>query len=36
MIEILRPSTEHITTPIADEDNYAYCQSRGAHQIKHI
>ena len=29
-------SAEHITTPLADEGNYTYCQSRGAHNIKHI
>ena len=34
MSHILRMSTEHITAPLADEDNYAYCQSRGAHNIK--
>ena len=28
---ILRTSTEHITAPLADEGNYAYCQSTGAH-----
>ena len=36
MSHIIRTGTEHITTPLADEDNYAYCQSRGAHNIKHI
>ena len=36
MSHILRTSTEHITAPLADEDNYAYCQYRGAHNIKHI
>ena len=36
MSHILRTSTKHITAPIADEGNYAYCQSRGAHNIKHI
>ena len=29
-------STEHITAPLADEGNYVYWQSRGAHNIKHI
>ena len=36
MSRILQTNTEHITTPLADEGNYAYCQSRGAHNIKHI
>ena len=36
MSHILRTNTEHITAPLADEGNYAYCQSRGAHNIKHI
>ena len=36
MSHILRTSTEHITALLADEENYAYCQSRGAHNIKHI
>ena len=36
MSHILRTSTEHITAPLADGGNYAYCQSRGAHNIKHI
>ena len=35
MPHILRTSTEHITAPLVDEGNYAYCQSRGAHNIKH-
>ena len=25
-----------ITAPLADQGNYAYCRSRGAHDIKHI
>ena len=36
MSNILRMSTEHITAPLADEGNYVYWQSRGAHNIKHI
>ena len=36
MSHILRTSTEHITAPLTDQGNYAYCQSRGAHNIKHI
>ena len=36
MSNILRMSTEHITAPLADEGNYAYCQSRGAHNINGI
>ena len=36
MSHIFRTSTEHITAPLADEGNYAYCQFRGAHNIKHI
>ena len=36
MSHILRTSTEHITAPLDDEGNYAYYQSRGAHNIKHI
>ena len=36
MSHILQTSTEHITASLADESNYAYCQSRGAHNIKHI
>ena len=35
MFHILRTSTEHITAPLTDEDIYAYCQSSGAHNIKH-
>ena len=30
---LCRTSTEHITAPLADEGNYAYYQSRGAHNI---
>ena len=33
---MLRTSTEHITEPLAKEGNDAYCQSSGAHNIKHI
>ena len=33
MTHILRTSTEHKTASLADEDNYAYCQSSGAHNI---
>ena len=36
MSNILRTSTEDITAPLADEGNYAYCQSSGAHNIKHM
>ena len=36
MSHILRTSTEHKTAPLADEGNSAYCQSSGAHNIKHI
>ena len=36
MSHILRTSTEHKTTSLADEGNSAYCQSSGAHNIKHI
>ena len=36
MTHILRTSTEHKTASLADEDNYAYFQSSGAHNIKHI
>ena len=36
MSHILRPSTEHKTAPLADERNFAYCQSSGAHNIKQI
>ena len=31
-----KDGTEHKTASLADEGNYAYCQSRGAHNIKHI
>ena len=34
MSHILRTSTEHKTASLADEGNYAYCQSSGAHNIK--
>ena len=34
MSHILR--TEHETASLADEGNSAYCQSSGAHNIKHI
>ena len=33
---ISRTSTEHKTASLADEGNSAYCQSSGAHNIKHI
>ena len=33
---IFRMSTEHKTASLADEGNSAYCQSNGAHNIKHI
>ena len=36
MTHILRTSTEHKTASLADEGNSAYCQSSGAHNIKHI
>ena len=36
MSYILRTSTEHKTASLADEGNSAYCQSSGAHNIKHI
>ena len=36
MSHILRTSTEHKTASLADEGNSAYCQSSGAHNIKHI
>ena len=36
MSHILRTSTEHKTASVADEGNSAYCQSSGAHNIKHI
>ena len=35
MFHILRTSTEHKTASLADEGNSAYCQSSGAHNIKH-
>ena len=35
MSHILRTSTERKTTSPADEGNSAYCQSSGAHNIKH-
>ena len=31
----IKDITEHITTQLADEGNYAYYQSRGDHNIKH-
>ena len=34
--DILRTSTEHKTASLADEGSSAYCQSSGAHTIKHI
>ena len=36
MSHILRTSTENITAPLAEDGNYVYCQSRGAHNIKRI
>ena len=36
MSHILRTSTEHKTASLADEGNSTYCQSSGAHNIKHI
>ena len=36
MSHILRTSTEHKTASLADEGNSAYCQSSGAHNIRHI
>ena len=36
MTHILRTSTEHRTASLAYEGNSAYCQSSGAHNIKHI
>ena len=34
MSHILRTITVHNTAPLADEDNYAYWQSSGTHNIK--
>ena len=36
MTHFLRTSTEHKTASLADEGNSAYCQSSGAHNIKHM
>ena len=36
MSHILHTSTVHKTASLADEGNFAYCQSSGAHNIKHI
>ena len=36
MSPILHKSTVHKTASLADEGNSAYCQSSGAHNIKHI
>ena len=36
MTHILHTSTVHKTASLADEGNSAYCQSTGAHNIKHI
>ena len=36
MSHILHTSTVHKTALLADEGNSAYCQSSGAHNIKHI
>ena len=35
MTHILHASTVHKTASLADEVNSAYCQSSGAHNIKH-
>ena len=35
MTHILHTSTVHKTASLADKDNSAYCQSSGAHNIKH-
>ena len=35
MTHILHTSTVHKTASLADEGNSAYCQSSGAHNIKH-
>ena len=38
-LDVTHLTNEHRThhcTPLADEGNYAYCQSRGAHYIKYI
>ena len=34
MSHISHTSTVHKTAPLADEGDSAYCQSRGAHNIK--
>ena len=36
MIHILHTSTVHKTASLADEGDSEYCQSNGAHNIKHI
>ena len=36
MTHILHTSTVHKTASLAGEGNSAYCQSSGAHNIKHI
>ena len=35
MSHILHTSTVHKTASLADKDDSAYCQSSGAHNIKH-
>ena len=35
MAHILHTSTVHKTASLADEGNYAYCQSSGAHNIEY-
>ena len=35
MTHILHTSTVHKTASLADEGNSVYCQSSGAHNIKH-
>ena len=36
MFHILHTSTVHKTASLADEGNFAYCQSSGAHNTKRI
>ena len=36
MTHILHTGTMHKTASLADEGNSAYCQSSGAHNIKHV
>ena len=35
MTHILHTSTVHKTASLADEGNSSYCQSSGAHNVKH-